>query len=578
VVVTNSTFSGNIVGRDGGGFSTNNGDVTVTDSIFSDNSVGSDGGGIDALNGTVRVSDSIFSNNTSPVNDGGGIQVYYSTLLITNTTFNGNHADQGGGIYSYDSDVTVTNSTFSGNSAGSHGGGIYMYNDGSTSTLNLINCTITGNSAGSDGGGIYLENNDNLNITNSMIVGNSAGSNNDEIDSNSAAVTFIGNNLVGTSAITSAQAFDFTPSGASVISATSDSPTPYALTDIITSVLAINGASSGRSLTHALVAESPAIHAGDNAQVPSALITDQRGPGFARIYDETVDIGAFEAKPEIEVTGNSTLISNGASSPNVDDHTDFGSLEWGKPFTRTFTINSTGGVSLTVGALTVSGPNASDFTVTQLPNSALSGDGSTTFKITFNPSAVGLRSATVQIVSNDIDDDPYEFNIQGTGFSKVVTPTPRPTATYTPTPTPTPSNFVALGPVTTVAHEGAGTISVNLLLVKAASIPINVKLSSRIEQPDYAIAGLDYGMINYVITFQPGETFKSFTVPLNQDTKQEANEQFRVIIEHLHPLSPIPPRRRLHLLAHLLLQIRRCLRIRRCQLEQRLQCPQQHQQ
>ena len=53
----------------------------------------------------------------------------------------------------------------------------------------------------------------------------------------------------------------------------------------------------GQTMTHALLAGSKAIDAGDNVGVPA---TDQRGVGFARKKDgnfngvAVVDIGAFE--------------------------------------------------------------------------------------------------------------------------------------------------------------------------------------------------------------------------------------------------------------------------------------------
>ena len=65
---------------------------------------------------------------------------------------------------------------------------------------------------------------------------------------------------------------------------------------IINPTLADNG---GPTFTHALVAGSPAIDAGNNADaiiVPEGtpLETDQRGIGFDRIINAIVDIGAFE--------------------------------------------------------------------------------------------------------------------------------------------------------------------------------------------------------------------------------------------------------------------------------------------
>ncbi len=41
--------------------------------------------------------------------------------------------------------------------------------------------------------------------------------------------------------------------------------------------------------------------------------------------------------------------------------------------------------------------------------------GSTTFQVRFDPSADGLRTAVISIVSDDADENPYDFAIQGTG-------------------------------------------------------------------------------------------------------------------------------------------------------------------
>ena len=41
--------------------------------------------------------------------------------------------------------------------------------------------------------------------------------------------------------------------------------------------------------------------------------------------------------------------------------------------------------------------------------------GTTPFTITFDPTTTGLRSATVSIANDDSDENPYTFDIQGTG-------------------------------------------------------------------------------------------------------------------------------------------------------------------
>jgi uncharacterized repeat protein (TIGR01451 family) len=71
----------------------------------------------------------------------------------------------------------------------------------------------------------------------------------------------------------------------------------------------------------------------------------------------------------------------------------------------------------------VGGIHASDFTVTRQPLSPLSSGGFTSFQVTFNPSAAGLRTATVSIANNDPDEYPFDFAIQGTGMAPDLTAT-----------------------------------------------------------------------------------------------------------------------------------------------------------
>ncbi len=67
--------------------------------------------------------------------------------------------------------------------------------------------------------------------------------------------------------------------------------------------------------------------------------------------------------------------------------------------------------------VTISGADASDFTVTSTPTSAITAGNTSSFTITFTPLAAGLRTATITIPSNDPDNPSYTFNIQGTGVA-----------------------------------------------------------------------------------------------------------------------------------------------------------------
>ncbi|MBT8308730.1 MAG: choice-of-anchor D domain-containing protein, partial [Bacteroidia bacterium] len=129
--------------------------------------------------------------------------------------------------------------------------------------------------------------------------------------------------------------------------------------------------------------------------------------------------------PEMDVVGNAVSIVDGDTTPDVADDTDFGNADIiAGTVVHTFTIDNSGTAALNLTDaspyVTITGAHAADFTVTAIPaNSIAAGGGSTTFQITFNPSAVGLRTATVSIANDDSDENPYNFDIQGTGTTTI---------------------------------------------------------------------------------------------------------------------------------------------------------------
>ena len=127
------------------------------------------------------------------------------------------------------------------------------------------------------------------------------------------------------------------------------------------------------------------------------------------------------AGSEINVTGNGSSIPDGNSTPVIADDTDFGSVSVASgTVSHTFTIENTGSEPLNFSGspfVAISGTNAGDFTVTTQPVSPVTSlTGTTTFSIEFNPSGSGTRSATISIANDDSDENPYNFNIQGTGM------------------------------------------------------------------------------------------------------------------------------------------------------------------
>lgn len=126
------------------------------------------------------------------------------------------------------------------------------------------------------------------------------------------------------------------------------------------------------------------------------------------------------AAPEIDVLGNGVSIADGDTTPATADHTDFGNVTvTSGTIVRTFTVANEGSLDVTLSGspkVVIGGTNAADFTVTVLPSGTITPGATTTFQITFDPSGVGTRTATVSIDNNDANENPYNFTIQGFGL------------------------------------------------------------------------------------------------------------------------------------------------------------------
>jgi HYR domain len=122
----------------------------------------------------------------------------------------------------------------------------------------------------------------------------------------------------------------------------------------------------------------------------------------------------------IGVTGNSVSIADGSTVISASDNTDLGQVcVVGGPISQTFTITNPS----TTGSLTISNITTANsvlfsvgipapFPITVLPSS------STTFTISFDPTAVGVVGTTVSIQNNSCGTtSDYTFGVQGGGIN-----------------------------------------------------------------------------------------------------------------------------------------------------------------
>lgn len=121
--------------------------------------------------------------------------------------------------------------------------------------------------------------------------------------------------------------------------------------------------------------------------------------------------GILDATAEIAVLGNGYTINDNDVSPWAGDGSDFGNLVSGQVVTHVFFIENQGLAPLTLGPVTLAG--SSDFRITQQPATVVASGTTTTFTLTFSPLTPGAKTATVSIASNDIDENPFTFQVQG---------------------------------------------------------------------------------------------------------------------------------------------------------------------
>lgn len=122
--------------------------------------------------------------------------------------------------------------------------------------------------------------------------------------------------------------------------------------------------------------------------------------------------GTVPPAPEIAVSEKAGLV-DGKSTLN------FGiSLVRKAGVVKTITIRNIGTAPLIGLKVAKKGAQSSDFVVGKLKVQTLAPGASTTFKVTFKPSAKGVRSTALLISSNDANENPFDIRLKGTGKAK----------------------------------------------------------------------------------------------------------------------------------------------------------------
>ncbi len=130
---------------------------------------------------------------------------------------------------------------------------------------------------------------------------------------------------------------------------------------------------------------------------------------FGTAIDE---IELYEGKSLIAVQNaiGAPLISGGSS-------VDFGNVGPATSTTRSFSVANQGSASLTLGGATIDGASASDFSPGSPVTPVLAPGASTTFSVTFAPSATGSRTAGLHVPSDDPATPSFDVTLTGNGLT-----------------------------------------------------------------------------------------------------------------------------------------------------------------
>ena len=94
---------------------------------------------------------------------------------------------------------------------------------------------------------------------------------------------------------------------------------------------------------------------------------------------------------------------------------DYGTVNVGSYSDKTFVISNTGTANLSVSATTITGTNASDFSIQSGGGAFTLAAGATrNIVVRFTPAGSGNKSASLNITSNDPDENPFLINLSGT--------------------------------------------------------------------------------------------------------------------------------------------------------------------
>jgi hypothetical protein len=231
---------------------------------------------------------------------------------------------------------------------------------------------------------------------------------------------------------------------------------------------AISGPSGDQfSVSDDACATSPPLLFEESCAITTTFAPELAGAQSATLSISFVELdGVTNSAPPVALSGNGIVAAEiGVDPPALV----FGNVELGDSASLDLTVTNEGTLDLTIASVTLSGAAAPDYDFTTDCDGVLAGGESCTVGVTFTPSVLGDRNATITIVSDDTDEGSLPVALLGAGVQDPDISLSRTEIDFGAVPTNTPADEEIV-----VTNNGTGALTIGSIAIDPAGTPFSI--------------------------------------------------------------------------------------------------------
>jgi hypothetical protein len=234
--------------------------------------------------------------------------------------------------------------------------------------------------------------------------------------------------------------YNVTLSGTGVAPDISASPNPAAFGNVNVgstadiTVVVSNGGSANLDITSTSIsgagASSFSIQSGEGAATVAPGGTRNIVVRFSPVTTGAVSATLAIASNDPDENPYNVSLTGTGVAPDIaisPTSANYGNVLVGENSSQGFSVSNTGNTTLNVSGTTLTGTDATEFTITSGGGAfSLAPGGNRTINVQFHPSSAGSKSAALRINSDDPDENPLDAPLSGTGVVPDISASPNP--------------------------------------------------------------------------------------------------------------------------------------------------------